>query len=292
MAENPYATFDPTPFLQGWVKSATEFWQKSAGDWLGAAQEKKAPEFPGADFLGRMFGAPGGAGAGFFPGENMAAQAGLKMAEIWWKGISSLQQEFMKKASGQPFDFGGAPFPGFDPEVLKEWVALYEREAWNRFHVPPMGITREYQERTNRVVDAFNRFQSAMAQFLYLTSLPMEKALEAMRDELSAVVKSDKPAGEFKALYRRWVGVLEEKYMVLLRSKEYVDVMNKAIEAFSAYNTARTQWMEDYLKLLSVPTQREMDDICRELYHLKKEVKELRKSAGKTGTRHTARREP
>ena len=105
-------------------------------------------------------------------------------------------------------------------------------------------------------------------------------------------MNSEKPTGEFKAVYQKWVGILEEKYMVLLRSREYIEVMNKAIEAFSAFNATRSQWMEDYLKMAAIPTQREMDDMCQDLYHLKREVKELRKTVGNTGTRRPARREP
>jgi len=291
MTGNPFTTFDPTSMMQGWVKAATEYWQETAKGWPGSTQGKVPTEFPGADVLGWMF-RDWGTGGGLFPGENLAPQVGLKMAEIWWKGISSVQQEFMKKAAGQPFDPGGIPFAGIDPGVFKEWFAVYERESWNRFPMPPMGITREYQERTNRVMEAFNRFQSAMSQFLYLTSLPMEKALQGIREELSSAANSETPTAEFKAVYQKWVGVLEEKYMVLLRSREYVEVMNKAIEASSAFNTARSQWMEDYLKALAIPTQREMDDVCQELYHLKKEVKELRKTVGNTGNRRPARREP
>jgi class III poly(R)-hydroxyalkanoic acid synthase PhaE subunit len=222
-----------------------------------------------------------GAGGGLFPGENLAPQVGLKMAEIWWKGISSLQQAYGKQAAGQSFGPEGFPFAGIDPGAFKAWTDLYEREARNQFRMPPMGITREYQERTNRVMEAFNLFQSAMVQFLYLISLPMEKSLQAIREELSTIVKSEMPTGEFKALYRKWVGILEEKYMALLKSKEYIEVMNKAIDAFGAFKSARSQWTEDYLKMMAVPTQREMDDVFRDLYNLKKEVKELRKALGK-----------
>ena len=291
MAGNPFGTFDPASLMQGWMKTANEYWQESVQGWPGAFRETKATEFPGADVLGWLFRGTG-TGGGLFPGENLAPQVGLKLAEIWWKGISSVQQEFLKNAAGQPFDLSGIPFAGIEPGVFKEWLSVYEREAWNRLHFPSMGITREYQERTKRVMEAFNRFQSAMAQFLYLTSLPMEKALQAIREELSAVANSEKPNEEFKAVYRKWVGILEEKYMVLQRSKEYVDVMNKAIEAFSSFNAARSQWMEDYLKMAGIPTQREVDDLCQDLYRLKKEVKELRKTAGNRGTRPAARREP
>jgi class III poly(R)-hydroxyalkanoic acid synthase PhaE subunit len=280
MTGNPYTSFDPTSLMQGWVKTATEYWQESAKGWMESSEGKAATEFPGADILGRMF-RESDAGGELFTGKNLAPQVGLKMAEIWWKGISSLQQAYMKNAAGQPFDIAGLPFAGIDPGAFKAWTDLYEREAWNQFHIPPMGITREYQERTNRVMEAFNRFQSVMAQFLYLTSLPMEKSLQAIREELSAIVNSEMPTEEFKAMYKKWVGALEEKYMALLKSKEYIEVMNKTIEAFGAFNTARSQWLEDYLKAMSVPTQREMDDVFRDLYNLKKEVRELRKTLGK-----------
>jgi class III poly(R)-hydroxyalkanoic acid synthase PhaE subunit len=290
MTGNPFTTFDPASLMQGWVKTATEYWQESAKHWPGASRGTASPEFPGADLLGRMFRESGG--GGFFPWENLAPQVGLKLAEIWWKGISSLQEMHRNKATGQPLDPSRFPFPAIDPGAFREWFRLYEQEAWNSFRMPPLGIAREYQERTNRVVEAYNRFQSAMAQFLYLTSLPMEKSLQGIREEIASLAGSETPAREFKVLYQKWIGVLEEKYIALLGSKEYIEVMNRAIEAFSAFNTARSLWMEDYLKMLSVPTQREMDDLARDLYRLKKEVKELRKTAGKPENRRTARRVP
>ena len=277
MTGNPYTSFDPTSLMQGWMKTATENWQETAKSLLDASQGKAATEFPGADILGRMFRDPG-AGGGLFPGENLAPQVGLKMAEIWRQGISSLQQAYMKQAAGQSLGPEEFPFAGIDPGAFKAWTELYEREALNQFRMPPMGLTREYQERTNRAIEAFNRFQSAMTQFLYLISLPMEKSLQAMREELSTTVKGEMATEEFKALYRKWVGILEEKYMVLLKSKEYIKGMNKAIDAFGAFNSAKSRWMEDYLKMMAVPTQREMDDVFKDLYNLKKEVKELRKA--------------
>lgn len=276
MTGNPDTSFDPTSLMQGWMKTATENWQETAKKLLDASQGKAAPEFPGTDILGRMF-RESGVGGGLFPGENLAPQVGLKMAEIWRQGISSLQQAYMKQAAGQSLGPEGFPFGGIDPGAFKAWTELYERETLNQFRMPPMGLTREHQERTNRVMEAFNRFQSAMTQFLYQTSLPMEKSLQAMREELSTTVKGEMPAEEFKALYRKWVGVLEEKYMVLLKSKEYIEAMNKAIDAFGEFKSAKSQWMEHYLKMMDVPTQREMDDVCKDLYNLKKEVKELRK---------------
>jgi class III poly(R)-hydroxyalkanoic acid synthase PhaE subunit len=280
MTGNPDTSFDPTSLMQGWMKTAMENWRETAKSLLESSKGMAATEFPGAEILGRMFREPG-AGGGLFPGENFAPQVGLKMAEIWQQGISTLQQAYMKQASGQSFGPGGLPFAGIDPGAFKAWADLYEREAANQFHMPPMGITREHQERTNRMMEAFTRVQSAMTQFLYLTSLPMEKSLGGMWEELSTIVKGEMPAEEFKALYRKWVGILEEKYMALQKSKEYIEVMNKAIDAFAVFKSAKSQWMENYLKMMDVPTQREMDDVYRDLYNLKKEVKELRKALEK-----------
>lgn len=280
MTGNPYTSFDPTSLMQGWMKTATENWQETAKSLLESSKGKAATEIPGADILERMF-REAGAGGGLFPGENFAPQVGLKMAEIWRQGISSLQQAYMKQAAGQSPGPEGFPFAGIDPGAFKAWTDLYEREVRNQFRMPPMGIAREHQERTNRVMEAFNRFQSAMTRFLYLTSLPMEKSLQAMREELSTTVKGEMPAEEFKALYKKWVGILEEKYMALQKSKDYIEVMNKATDAFGEFKSEKSQWMEHYLKMMDVPTQREMDDVCKDLYNLKKEVKELRKALEK-----------
>ena len=201
------------------------------------------------------------------------------MAEIWRQGISSLQEAYMKQAAGQSLGPEGFLFGGIDPGAFKAWTELYERETLNQFRMPPMGLTREHEER-HEPGDGGLQPVSVGHDPVPVPDLPPhgEVAPGDAGGAFRRTVKGEMPAEEFKALYRKWVGVLEEKYMVLLKSKEYIEAMNKAIDAFGEFKSAKSQWMEHYLKMMDVPTQREMDDVCKDLYNLKKEVKELRKA--------------
>lgn len=173
----------------------------------------------------------------------------------------------------------GYRFEEKDREAFKAWTDFYEKEIQGFFNIPPLGIARAYQERANQMMDRFNRYQAALTQFLYLTFLPMEKTLRAIRQEPASPSGEEGEAESLKDMYRNWIGELEGHYTTLLRSPEYIEALTGAVDAYAGFLTARRRWMEDFLKDVPVPTQRDMDEMSRDLYALKKEIRALRKSA-------------
>ena len=65
--------------------------------------------------------------------------------------------------------------------------------------------------------------------------------------------------------------------MKLLQSPDYTRVMDKTIAALVDYRNARDEMMYDMLKNLPIPTNREMDELYKEFYELKKKVRKLSK---------------
>ncbi len=254
MTEKPQSPFDPTTMFQTWMKAATDFWGEAARYWMTNA------------------GGPGG-------GMTMSPEAGLAMADAWFKGFTLLQRNILDKAAGPGAADEGCGLEEADRVAFKVWTDFYEKEIQGFFNIPPLGMARAYQERANQMMDRFNQYQAALTQFLYLTFLPMEKTLRALRRESAARPGGEEQAESLKEIYRKWIGDLEGHYTMLLRSPEYIEALTGAVDAYAGFLTARRKWMEDLLKDVPVPSQRDVDEISRELYALKKEIRALRKSA-------------
>ena len=144
-------------------------------------------------------------------------------------------------------------------------------------HIPQLGLARFYQERVSRALDEFNIFQANVAEFLHIFFLPMEKASKVMQEKLSEMAESGELPGDPKAYYQMWIKILEGHYMTLFKSPEYANAMGQTLNALENYKIAREKVIEDMLGMFPVPTQKDMDELYKELYHLKKKVKALEK---------------
>jgi polyhydroxyalkanoate synthase subunit PhaE len=65
--------------------------------------------------------------------------------------------------------------------------------------------------------------------------------------------------------------------MTLFQSDPYVETMGKTLDALNQFLAARNAVLEDALKILPVSTHRDMDEINREIYQLKKRIRTLEK---------------
>jgi polyhydroxyalkanoate synthase subunit PhaE len=65
--------------------------------------------------------------------------------------------------------------------------------------------------------------------------------------------------------------------MELFRSPDYTQCLNKTMQSFNEFVMSRQKVLEDALKLLPVPTHSDMDGLYKEIYELKKRVREMEK---------------
>ena len=135
-------------------------------------------------------------------------------------------------------------------------------------------MTRLTQEGLNRAMDKFSQFQTAMAEFIYLLFLPLKKSLRDMRGVLE---EGGRPLEDFKDYYRKWLRVLEGHYMTLFKSPECTRTMSHTLNALEDFNQAKQELLSEALAALPIPTHRDMDELYREIYLLKKQVKSLAK---------------
>lgn len=210
-------------------------------------------------------------------GVNAFPEVLLKIMQPAWHGFFHLQQEWIKRVGRIGHATSGSGFENFDQETLKVLTEVYEKEFRQFLNIPQVGLTRVYQEHLNLATDRFTMFQSSMAEFLSLLYRPVEKSLKVMQERLAEMVDSGKVPQNAKDYYRMWIKVLEGHYMSLFKSPEYTETLRRTLDSIGEFMIARRQMLEDAIQALPVPTQKEMDELYKEMYLLKKKLKELEK---------------
>ncbi len=202
----------------------------------------------------------------------------LKIAQTGLNSFVHLQQQWLDRAGKVQESTKSYTFENLDEDAVKLWTQLYETELRKLFNIPQLGLTRFYQEKMIRTMDKYNMFQTHVTEFLRLLSLPMEKSFQVLQEKLTSLADDGNLPEDSKVYYQMWIKVLEGHYMTLFQSSEYTKTLNKTLHSMSEFSEAKKDLLQDtLLYMLPVPTQKEMDELYKEIYLLKRRIKDLEK---------------
>jgi polyhydroxyalkanoate synthesis regulator phasin len=105
----------------------------------------------------------------------------------------------------------------------------------------------------------------------------MEKSFQVLQEKLTELADEGELPEDSKKYYQMWIKILEGHYMTLFQSSEYTQALNKTLDSLSEFSVAKKEILQDFMNMLPVPTHKEMDELYKEIYLLKKRIKELEK---------------
>jgi hypothetical protein len=201
----------------------------------------------------------------------------LKMVKSAFDSAVQIQNQLVQKAGRIGKQTEAYRFDNLDQDVFKALTEVYENELRQYLKIPPLGLTRFYQERFNKLLDKQNLFETTLAEFLSILYLPMEKSFKVLQENLRQKAEEGNLPKESKESYTMWLKILEGHYMNLFKSKEYTDALHRTLNAMEDFISARNETLRDFLQLLPVVTHKDMDDFYKEFHLLKKRVRQLEK---------------
>ena len=201
----------------------------------------------------------------------------LKMTSSGFDVAMQIQNHLMEKAGNIGKRTEAYNFDNLDQDVFKALTEIYEKELRQYLKIPPLGLTRFYQERFNELLDKHNLFETTLAEFLSILYLPMEKSFRVLQEKLQEMAEEGHLPSDTKESYGMWLKILEGHYMSLFKSKEYTDALHRTLNKLEDFLIAKNDTMRDFLQLMPVVTHRDMDDLYKEFHILKKRVRELEK---------------
>ena len=275
---------DPMSFFADWMKSAIDFWGNMAPSPTedpptdAAWKAHKTWESSAKVFQALLssMAEPDGMDAAL-KNAGMAPDFAMDMARQTLDAWMTFSGEWMEKASRIGQQSKAYSFENIDQEIFKAFREIYEKEFQKYLQIPPLGLTRFQQERFNRYLDKFTLHQTALNEFLQMFYIPIEKSLLAMQEKFEEMADKGELHDDFQSHYRTWIKVLEGHYMTLLKSPEYTQVMTNTIDSLVNYKKAREEMLNDIISQFPIPTQKEMDELYRDIYEMKKQIKSLTK---------------
>ncbi len=114
-----------------------------------------------------------------------------------------------------------------------------------------------------------------------MLNIPVEKSLTAIQEKIEEQAKEGKLPENFKDYYNIWIKILESHYMSLFNMPEYIQSLSKTFNAVGGLASWPGRKCLTDVRDLPIPTNKDMDELYKEFYALKKNVKEMAKKIKK-----------
>lgn len=212
-----------------------------------------------------------------FKGAGTMPEILMKMAQTNLTGFLEFQHKFVETLGRVGKSTEAYKFEDLDENAFRAWSEMYEKEFRQYFNIPQLGLTRFYQEKVNRAQDKFNLFQAAMNEFLRLLYLPVTKSYIVIQEKIEAMADKGELPEDPKQYYQMWIKLLEGHYMTLFQSAEYGKAQRNVLNTMSDFAVVKDDLMQDMLNAMPIATHKDLDDLYKEVYLLKKRIKALEK---------------
>jgi class III poly(R)-hydroxyalkanoic acid synthase PhaE subunit len=213
-----------------------------------------------------------------FQGAGAMPEMLAKLAQTSFNGFLEMQQKIVERAARLGEHVDAYTFTDIEDNLFRSWTEMYEKEFSRFFQIPKLGLAREYQERITRAIDAYNRHQATLNEFLRLLALPVSRSFGVLQEQVAELAEKGELPEDGRTYYDMWIKVLEGHYMTLFQTPEYVETLGRTLSSLSAFQTARNAVIEDMLRGLPVPVQSEIDELYEEVHRLKRRLRTLEKA--------------
>lgn len=165
-----------------------------------------------------------------------------------------------------------------DPDALyhkmtQRYLAFYEESVGKFLSIPQFGIHRESLHQTMTAMDAYYRFMAAIGDFLVKFNIPLKDGLETLVDAIKEREGTEKGFKSAKEIYDFAVNILDEKYDRYIKSPEGVQIVVDVVEKYLDFKKKSDVVKDILFKFLSIPTSKEMEDVYRGIYDLRKKTR-------------------
>lgn len=158
-------------------------------------------------------------------------------------------------------------------KMTQNYLEFYQESVGKFLAVPQFGIPRESLHQIMTAVDSYHIFMGAIGDFLVKFNIPLKDSLEILQKAIKERDGTDDGFKSAKEIYDFAVDILDKKYDGYIKSSEGVQIVVDVVEKYLDFKKKSDTVRDIWFRSLSIPTSREMEDVYRGIYDLKKKTR-------------------
>ena len=210
-------------------------------------------------------------------------KASQDVAQLWQLYIKEMQKfnqlwATSLETSWEPISktVTGTPQPWLELNNLY-WNLLYEETFGSLMRSPILGPSREFNNKLLRTFDTWNNLYQASINYQVVLADVQLRSFEQLMWELISLAEKDEKVEDWRQFQQLWSRVADEVFEQEFCSEDNLKIRGKFLNALNTYKLQQQELMELWLKTMNLPVRSEVDEVHKNIYELRKEVKILKK---------------
>jgi hypothetical protein len=220
---------------------------------------------------------------------SSAFPAGPEFLKAWVDQAGAFQEMLARLADKS----AKAMPPTMLPPLLAPWKDFVERLGMGGSNpaqmfpgAPALGVSREYQESAQRLLELSQQFQQRYTEFAQHNATIMQDALLVMKKRLEAAPPPPPSPAE---LYDAWIDCAEGAYAQAAHSDRFTRLLAELCNISSAFKIERGKLTEQIARHLDLPSRAEVDTLHRQVRALKDAMRAATTAAGPTNPKKSSK---
>jgi class III poly(R)-hydroxyalkanoic acid synthase PhaE subunit len=153
---------------------------------------------------------------------------------------------------------------------------------------PLLGPTREFNGKLLRTFDAWVDLYRASIDYQTLLTDIQIRSFEELMKQLVTLAEKGEPIQDWRQFQQLWGRLADEVFEKAFCSENNLKVRGRFLNALNTYRIYQQDLTELWLKQINLPSRTEVDEVHKNIYELRKEVKALKKTLAKYEAREKA----
>ena len=154
----------------------------------------------------------------------------------------------------------------------------YEATLGKQLRAPSLGYYREFNDKMNRVIDAYIQYNTVLSEYFLPFYQTGQHASEELFKRITEYQGKEVTAETLQEFYRTWWTVNEEAYYQMFQSEEFTKLLGDMLHQGLLLRKYFDELTDEVIKFTNLPTKKDMDDVYRAIYELKKEIRKQKKT--------------
>ena len=173
--------------------------------------------------------------------------------------------------------FKGSEASGFGTSGGKEFFDAIEQLTKG----PRLADVFDFDRKLANLMSAWAELQRKLARYQVIAARPWMRAAEQYSSQRPP---SDAMKG-WREQVAAWNLIADKELIANQRSEEFLSAQKELLQAATDFRMQQSKMADDIASFLGMPTQRDFDEVTRQLTELRREVRSLQRWAGTPGSR-------
>ncbi|MEX0269655.1 class III poly(R)-hydroxyalkanoic acid synthase subunit PhaE [Leptolyngbyaceae cyanobacterium UHCC 1019] len=206
----------------------------------------------------------------FEPGEDWQQALNQTFNHLWGKALEASIDSLSKTAIS-------TSKPWITLNHLY-WNLIYEKTLGQLTQMPLLGPSREFNHTLMQAFDAWAKLYPTNTDYqLVMAEIHMQSLAELIRELNSLAAKGEK-VEDWQQFQQLWSRIADRVFEQAFCLEDNLKVRGRLLNATNYYKLRQQELMELWMKSLNLPTRSEVDEVHKNIYELRKEVKTLKKT--------------